>query len=301
MVILKAIIKRILGKKITEVVSSILNRIREVTLNDVLRPFQVFFNPIKVSFIVVGAQKSGTTALYHFLSQHPELSLSRVKETNYFSTDIFWKNNVNYDLYHKYFKTHFKKIKYGEASPNYMLNHDIVAPRVAKYNPNIKLIFILKNPVERAFSQYKMHVKKHNLNLSFAECLQIGINPNQTDIVLDKNNQVTLNGSTRLLESYIGFGKYVEQIRTFKKFFEPNQMLFLLNEDLLNHHEETMKVIYNFLNVSCLNIEKEIIHTNNISNLMTEDEKKILLSVFSDEIYELQKILKRDLTHWNAI
>lgn len=297
---LKAIIKRILGENITRILSSILRRLR-ATYFDALRYIIGFFNPIKVSFIVVGAQKSGTTALYHFLSQHPELSLSRIKETNFFSTDKFWKNGESYDLYQKFFEVHFKKVKYGEVSPSYMLNHNLVAPRIAKYNPNIKLIFILKNPVERAFSQYKMHVNRYNLNLSFSACLQIALNQNQTGIVLDKKNPVTRNGSTRVLKQYIGFGKYVEQIRTFKKFFKPNQILFILTEDLLNHHEETMKNIYNFLNVSHLNIKNEIIHSNKISSLMNENEKNILLSEFSDEIDELERILNRDLTHWKAI
>lgn len=266
-----------------------------------LRRVKLVLNPIKVSFIVVGAKKSGTSALYSFLNKHPELSLGKIKETDFFSKENFWRSGENYKLYHNFFQAHWRKVKYGEASPSYMRKHRIVAPRIAKYNPNIKLIFILRNPVERAFSEYKMHVNLHNLKLSFSECLQIALDKDTSGIELDKNNWVTRNGSTNMIKSYIRYGRYAEQIRTYKKIFKPNQLLFLLNEDLLEKHDETMRIIYEFLDVAYLNIEREIIFSHKVKSEIDDIEKKILLAEYAEEIEELEIILNRDLSHWKTI
>lgn len=298
---LKDTIKMLLGKRNKERTIAILKGIRKKN-QYVLRLIKELINPIKVSFVVVGAQKSGTTALYYFLNQHPKLSLSKKKETDFFSTEKYWTNGENYGTYKKCFRAHFKKVKYGEASPSYMLNHEIVAPRIAKYNPNMKLIFILKNPIERVFSQYKMHVKRYNLDLSFRQCLDIAMNQQQENITLDPGNQVTLNGSKKTIETYIEFGHYIEQIRSFQKYFGDNQMLVLLTEDLLNDHEKTMNKIYKFLDISSVDTKRKIIHSNEGELSSTsKSEREMLLREYSQDIDDLENMLKRDLSHWRRI
>jgi hypothetical protein len=297
----KNTIQSISGKSNQEQTAVTSNPIRTKYQN-ILRSIKELINPIKVSFVIVGAQKSGTTALDHFLRQHPEVSMSKKKETDFFSTEKYWVNGEIYESYKKYFNAYFKKVKYGEASPSYMLNHEVVAPRIAKYNTDMKLIFILKNPIERAFSQYKMHVKRYNLNLSFRQCLDIAMNQQQENIRLDPSNQVTLNGSTKTIETYIKFGHYVEQIKSFQKYFGNNQILILLTEDLLNEHEQTMRKVYDFLDITPIDTKRKIVHSNKGQlSTTSKREREMLLKEYSQDIEGLEKILKRDLSHWKNI
>jgi hypothetical protein len=146
---------------------------------------------MQVSFVIVGAQKSGTTALYAFLRQNPKVEMSQVKETGYFWKPQYWRNGANYSLYHRFFHRSFKAKLYGEASPTYMLLNERVAPRIFDYNPSMNLIFILKNPIERVYSSYKMLVKKNGLALSFEEYLNFAVKQSDEEFVIDEVRGLT--------------------------------------------------------------------------------------------------------------
>jgi len=115
-------------------------------------------------FVIIGAQKSGTTSMYEFICQHPLVLKGRRRETHYFD----WRFNHelrdlaedHYDYYMKFFqwdvlKKH-KSLITGESTPSYLLHSDIVIPRMKAICPWTKVIIMLRNPVDRAFSQYQM-------------------------------------------------------------------------------------------------------------------------------------------------
>jgi hypothetical protein len=113
-------------------------------------------------FLIIGTQKSGTTSLFYLLDKHPKLAGSWPKELHYFSQATLTKNL-------DWYRTHFTSLKrdplYFEASPNY-INHEYVAKRLKDLYPAIKLIVILRNPVERAYSawnMYYMHFRRGTL------------------------------------------------------------------------------------------------------------------------------------------
>ena len=108
----------------------------------------------KVNFMIVGVQKSGTTALSEFCSEHPEICMAKPKEPHLFDAEEFDEAGLD-DNYSKFFD-HFKgEAILGEATPIYMFLPEI-AKRLHTYNPDLKLLVILRDPVDRAISQYSM-------------------------------------------------------------------------------------------------------------------------------------------------
>ena len=129
-------------------------------------------------FFIVGAPKAGTTSLYFYLEQHPEIFMSAVKETNYFSYEATVKQNLYYnergindwEEYLKLFSEAGKKKAIGEASVSYLFYPEVAEAIKAKF-PEGKIIIMLRNPVERALSHYNMDYKLGYVKTSFDEIL----------------------------------------------------------------------------------------------------------------------------------
>lgn len=258
-------------------------------MNAACHHFAERFHPMKVSFIVVGAQKGGTSALHYFLKQNPGIALPRVKETDFFS----YHYHTDYRFYHRKFHPFMGERMMGEVSPSYMLEHEVVSVRIKAYNSEMKLIFILKNPVERAYSQYKMHLNKYGIKYSFEECLEIAKNNNGKDIIFDPKSGL----STKTLESYFEFGHYSRQIQSFQSHFPAHQMLFLRTEELLENHDVTLNRVFDFLGVPQVQVPAKIIHSYQGAP-MSEAAKLILYEEFQTEIESLEKMLGWDLQRW---
>ncbi|MEY4767809.1 MAG: hypothetical protein RL637_448 [Pseudomonadota bacterium] len=115
-------------------------------------------------FFIVGAMKSATTSVYQALAQHPQLYLSPIKEPNYFCNDIIqtriqqqdsWNYIPTIEAYLALFNQANSTQKCGEASVSYLLSH-IAAEKIYQANPQAKIIMILRNPIQRAYSHYQM-------------------------------------------------------------------------------------------------------------------------------------------------
>ena len=110
----------------------------------------------KIDLMIIGAQKCGTTALHQFLDSHPMFIGSQPKELNYFTFNQYYAKGAKH--YHKYFDFKGTKKIYFDASPSDLQDYDsIAAKRIQKYNPEVKLIVLIRDPVERAFSAYNMY------------------------------------------------------------------------------------------------------------------------------------------------
>ena len=129
------------------------------------------------SFIIIGAQRCGTTSLYDYLSHHPQIIPSPVKELFYF--DDYYTRPIEW--YKSFFPTKKEQEKLerdlvasvitGEASPSYFF-HPYAAKRIKETLPQIKLILVLRDPIERAYSHYT-HIKRVNREpLSFEEAIE---------------------------------------------------------------------------------------------------------------------------------
>ena len=175
-----------------------------------------------MDFIGLGAQKAGTSWIYACLYEHPEICMP-FKEINFFSRERNWKKGL--DWYKDRFKTCPKHKLKGEFSTSY-LDSEIAAKRIYKYFPDVKLIACLRNPIDRAFSNYKHDIKMGNIseNTSFDEAIK-------------KHKE------------YIKRGFYNQQLEQYLKLFPRDQILILIYEDIEKNPLKFIQKIYNFLNV----------------------------------------------------
>ena len=120
----------------------------------------------KPNFLIIGAQRCGTTSLYNYLIQHPQIVPSSKKEVHFF--------DLNFHLGQSWYEKHFPEVSdnilTGEASPYYIF-HPLCPKRIFDYDPSVKLIVILRNPIDRAYSHYRHIVRLGHEPLKFEDAL----------------------------------------------------------------------------------------------------------------------------------
>lgn len=200
----------------------------------------------KVNFLIAGVQKGGTSALAHFLSQHPEICMAPQKEVHFFDQPDFddaldW-NTLNAD-YAKAFPNYNGEGLVGEATPIYMYL-PCLAGRIQRYNSAMKLIVLLRDPAERALSHYYMERNRGQEELP----LTLAILVEKFRLWRDRSN-VAENSSVRV-HSYLDRGFYVRQIKNLLRYFPGGQVLCLKSEELARQHQATLDKVYDFLGVS---------------------------------------------------
>ncbi|MCS6959003.1 MAG: sulfotransferase domain-containing protein [Pseudanabaenaceae cyanobacterium SKYGB_i_bin29] len=244
----------------------------------------------KVNFLIVGTQKGGTTALAKFLSQHPDICLAPVKEVHFFDYDRHYHLGIDY--YHSFFPNYRGQKLIGEATPIYMyLPH--IAPRIAEYNPQMKLIVLLRNPIDRAYSHYQMELQRQWEILPFA--VAIALEPLRLSLPQNLDAEKT----AKRVCSYCHRGFYTAQLRNLYRYFPREQVLVLLQEDLANDHSSTLEKVYAFLGVESppqLPPPDRVLVGN--YQPLSPWLRQILKQYFRREIENLQRLLDRDLSHW---
>ena len=310
------------------------------------------------NFFLVGVVKGGTTSLHHYLDQHPEIYMSPVKETNFFSRNdinptIFSKayaHDVNVDLkkylskkkkekihiahvtqqsdYFRLFSKVDKETAIGEASNSYLLYP--TAPKlIREAYPKAKIMVMLRNPVERAYSQYIM-------NIRLGKTLE-------TDFIheIQQDNQKEIRG-WGANHQYLYIGKYHKQIKRYLDIFPREQVLICWYDEYRRQPEKVLNSICNFLEVRSdfvpntnekLNTAgvpkygklnyyinqnglvswakrkfprswrkpfKKMMYSTEQSDIpkMTADEREWLINYYREDIMNLSGLLNRDLSDW---
>src|SRR5215211_3982869 len=196
-------------------------------------------------FLIIGAQKCGTTFLYHLLAQHPLVQPAASKELHFF--DNLFDEGVEW--YQRCFPQprlkDGRKTITGEASPSY-LSHPHAAKRIAEVVPQAQLIALLRNPVDRAYSHYQMGIRRGFEHLEFEEAIEAeeARLHGESDMVL-KDEDHTIFNLQRF--SYLSRGIYVDQLLRWSELFGKEQMLILKSEDFFESPQETLAQVENFL------------------------------------------------------
>lgn len=184
-------------------------------------------------FLIIGAQKSGTSFLYSMLSQHPHVDPAARKEINYFN-DYFQSGP---GWYASHFPAPSRGEGYdtitGEASPHY-LSHEDAAGRVAEAVPGARLILLLRNPVDRTYSHYQARRRRGGEVLSFEDAIEADM-------------RLMQKGEIQRRTSYLGRSIYVDQIQRWRKFFGEDQMLIIQSEDFFARTPEVLERVVAFL------------------------------------------------------
>jgi hypothetical protein len=201
-------------------------------------------------FVIIGAQKCGTTFLYQLLVQHPQVKPAFAKEIHYF--DLNFRKGDNW--YRSYFPLQMRngrKYITGEASPYYLF-HPHAPRRASAIVPDAKLIVLLRNPVDRAYSHYQHQVKhvegEARETLTFEEAIEAEerILPGEVRKMIQDENYESMSHRTR---SYLRRGIYIDQLLVWSSFFQRKQMLILKSEELFNGTTNALEGVLDFLEI----------------------------------------------------
>jgi hypothetical protein len=251
----------------------------------------------RLDFIVPGAQKSGTTALHYFLRKHPQIALPERQELHFFDDDEIFSRPVDYDLLHRQFRpvagstllrlATARQAIAGEVTPSYLYWKPAME-RIWNYNRQVKLVILLRNPVDRAFAHWNMQRFKDREPLDFLDALKEEPRRIAQPLTIE---------SRRF--AYVDRGFYCGQLERVFKFFPREQMHIVKFEDFRDRKQETLDGIFEFLGVKPLRRVRD--KDRNIvpyERTMTSQERKYLSDVFSAEITKLEQMLGWDCSDW---
>lgn len=241
----------------------------------------------KVNFLVAGTQKGGTTALDTYLRGHPEISMARKKEVHFFDNEENFSKTTNYLKYHANFEKKNTNILYGESTPIYMYWYD--APRrIWEYNPDIKIILTLRNPVERAFSHWNMERDRGAEHMEFFDAVRNAKERCRSSLPYQHR-----------VYSYIDRGFYAEQLRRIYTYFNDQQVLVLKNEELKADVNNELKKLSDFLQIKEFeHVEYESIHSRPYESDITVEERQFLSELYFHDIKILEDMLGWDCADW---
>lgn len=208
------------------------------------------------NFIIVGASKSGTTTLYDYITAHPDVASASFKEVHFFDRNHNFKRGISHYRaqfptiaqahYHKLL--HQKSLVTGEASPLYLF-HPLAPKRIAEAVPNVKLIALLRNPVERAYSQYQMNLRRGVESLSFKEAIE-----KEKDRLLGEREKIENDENYTSINyirySYLSREIYINQLKEWYNLFDIQQFLILKSEDFFNNPFSIINQVFYFLGLS---------------------------------------------------
>jgi Sulfotransferase domain len=195
------------------------------------------------SFLIIGAQKCGTTSLFNYLLSHPAISRAWVKEIHYF--DVYY--NKGFPWYQAHFPLFFRPSSRPiapitfEATPSYLFFPD-VAQRVWQALPNIKIIIMLRHPVDRAYSHYHHQKRHHRETRSFDEAMTA------SQLLFEQSQGVDFQPhSTYMQSSYVARSIYAPQIKQWLRYFPRKQILFIRSEDFYLDPDQVLQQVFAFL------------------------------------------------------
>lgn len=215
----------------------------------------------KVDFLIIGTQKAGTTSLFQYLIQHPEIYFSEIKEVNYFVFDQFYAKGEKY--YHSFFSKYSHQKVIGSAYVH-MLPCEKSIDRVLHYNPHMKFIVLLRNPIDRAISSFE-YAKRNSWedsNTSITEAINL-----EKERLQQEEYDLT----------YFFNGLYNLHLNKWMKKFPKENFIILKQEDLHQSPQQTAESLFKFLQVSNQLIDTSTKY-NVASGVHHKNLQKIMLS-----------------------
>lgn len=209
---------------------------------------------VELDFLIIGAQKSGTTSLFEYLRSHPELYLPPAKEAPYFSHDNVMARG--WDAFLRQTFSHADpRVLWGTATPQYMAGavyqtnrragsgreERAVPERIYAQLPNVRLVAVLRDPIDRAFSHYRMMRMRGEESRTFDKAMKTLLRPQEL-----RRARTVPSPDT----CYVVWGEYGRILRGYREIFPAEQLHVLLTADLSHAPEREVRRIHEFLGVS---------------------------------------------------
>lgn len=236
---MKTFVRKIMPNWLEPFIHNIPGKYRQITWSNRFLP----------DFIIIGAQKSGTTSLYDYLSQHPQLRPSYKKEVHFFdggldpNVDNFKKGEAWYRSNFPLKRNTGNNQKAFEASPLYIFN-PLAPQRISELIPKVKLIAVLRNPVERAISHYFHEKRKGFESLPIMQALKA--EDERLKPVIDKQDY---KNNIFIHHSYKNRGLYHEQLKRYLNYFPMSNILVINSETLFMQPHDTLRRVFQFVDV----------------------------------------------------
>ena len=196
-----------------------------------------------LDFVVIGAQKAGTTSLWRYLDDNPALVMPPHKEATWF-TEPQWETDLRHYL-RALFKDAPRRAKRGTVTPVYMLGAPgvsvpTVAGRIARAAPGARLVALLREPVERALSAYRMTCREHSETRPFPEAI---------DTLLRGDQLERARGGPVPEDSYVVAGEYGRMLAAYLEYFDRSQLHIEFTADLEREPAEVVRRVCEFIGV----------------------------------------------------
>ncbi len=197
---------------------------------------------MRVSFLVAGVQRGGTTSLDAWLRQHPSVCMANRKEVHFFDSDDHFRSPPDYRGYHRLFSPREDALC-GESTPIYLYWAD-AARRIWQYSPLMRLIVLLRCPAEWAWSHWRLERSRGAEALAFSEAIRQE----------SERSRAALPAQHRVF-SYTDRGFYGEQIRRLRRFFPDEQLLFVKSENFFADPQRELDRICGFLGIGSMRFD----------------------------------------------
>ena len=198
-----------------------------------------------LDFIIVGAQKCATTTLHKYLSEHPDICMPAGKEAPFFND-----TNADDKAYQRYLQQEFSHVKPGQitgkATPQYMSSADIPA-RIKQLSPNTRIVAVLKDPIKRAFSQYRMALRRGTELRTFEQAIRESLSPEKLAAGRSTTAPTHANGYVSEEDYYVPWGEYGRILANYVQLFKHDQILVVFTDELEHQPQKTLDKITQFL------------------------------------------------------
>lgn len=255
-------------------------------------------------FLIIGFVKCGTTSMYQYLTQHPNIFSAKGKEIDYF--DRLYQRGLNwyrvafsFKIQKSFVKNFLKKdFITGEATPRY-IEHVHALERIKKTLPNAKFIVLLRNPIDRAFSHYNMNMTSEYEYLTFEDALKREKQRIQGRYEKMKRIENYYSWDYDLY-GYLEHGVYIKNLKRWMNVFHREQFLILQTEEFKRNTSEVYNQALKFLNLPTHNLEEYPLHKkiDYKTRKMKKETRKELSEYFKPYNKELYKFLGKNF-HWD--
>lgn len=246
-----------------------------------------------INTILIGAQKAGTTTLYDWIAQHPDVyGPEGMKDFPFFCDETYYQKGI------KWFENNFSQIKKQKiilhGNVNYLYFSKTSARRINEYNSNVKLIALLRNPVDRAYSAFWQQKKAGYEDLD-----------NFVNAIEQERKRSEGSFRDRANLTYIDHGFYAQQLKNYFEIFPKDNIKVMIFEEIIHRNYETASELYKFLEINpnfkpnyVIKNESGLPRSRIISNLL---RKKIKFDLIKDLLpINYRIIIKNKLRDFNT-
>lgn len=236
-------------------------------------------------FLIIGTQKGGTASLWRYLLQHPHVYRAARKEVHFFDINYmkgarWYRAQFPCKCFDRYSTlVHGHGIITGEATPDYIF-HPHCAQRAGQTVPNAKVVVLLRNPIDRAYSNYQHEVRHGVEKLSFEEAVACEEQrlQGEGERLLSDEGYYSFN---HYHYAYLKRGVYVDQIKHWMELFPREQILLIKSEDLFTDPQETYNEVLRFLCLPHFRLKDTRIHNKGDYSRMDPGTRKLLANYFA--------------------